>query len=290
MGNDNKIEIMMIQLLFDQKPSSPSTEQMRKALEKRFGDLGDTPYAETAKESSGDMFMFPLPGHKVVLQDSPEGVPVMAAFLSAQHESGLEVDEMKRHQLWDVENAVDIINECTNTILINTMLGAALPYKEQAEIMLSQVDAALECYPECIGIYAPQSGKLITPEMFQAQKKYSLAERFISLFVNARFFNVPDANEMIVDTLGFYVFGGADIQVHFKNMDPNKVVNYVYNIASYQFNNDFPIVSGDTIDSIDEKGKMNAEIQWNVQYENSLIDPVRTVLDINCGEFAGGNR
>ena len=73
-------------------------------------------------------------------------------------------------------------------------------------------------------------------------------------------------------------------------MDPNFVVNYVYNIASYQFDNEFPIKSGDTIDSLGENGHMQAETQWKVQYEDSLVVPARTVLDVNCGEFAGGNR
>ena len=287
---ENKIEIMMIQLLFKNKPESPTTEQFRNALEKRFGDLGDVPYAETAKESSGDMFMFPLPGHKVILQDQPDGVPVMSAFLASESDSGIDLDEMKRSQLWDVPNAEQLISECKYTVLVNTMLGAALPYKEQAEVMLAQVEAALECYPECIGIYAPQSGKLITPEMFEAQKNGSLTHRFIQLFMNVRFFNVSDANEMLIDTLGFSVFGGADVQVHFKGLDPNHVVNYVYNIASYQFENDFPVKSGDTIDSIDENGIMQTEPQWRVQYENALVDPERSVLDINCGKYAGGDR
>lgn len=287
---ESKIGIMMIQLMFKNKPKSPTTEQFRNALEKRFGNLGDLPFAETAKESKGDMFMFPLPEHKVVLQDHPDGVPVMAAFLASDSGSGIDLDEMKLSQLWDVPDADQIINECKYTVLVNTMLGAALPYKEQAEVILSQVEAALECYPECIGIYAPQSGKLITPEMFEEQKNYSLTERFIQLFVNVRFFNVSEANEMVIDTLGFFVFGGADVQVHFKGLNPNHVVNYVYNIASYQFENDFPIKSGDTIDSIDENGKMQITPQWTVQYENALIDPERSVLDINCGKYAGGGR
>ena len=287
---EDKIEIMMIQLLFKNKPASPTTEQFRNALEKRFGDLGDVPYAETAKESSGDMFMFPLPGHKVILQDKPEGVPVMAAFLASDPGSGIELVEMKRSQLWDVPDADQLISECKYTVLVNTMLGAALPYKEQAEVMLSQVEAALECYPECIGIYAPQSGKLITPAMFEEQKQLGLGERFIHLFMNVRFFNVADADEMVIDTLGFFVFGGAEVQVHFKELDPNHVVNYVYNIASYQFNNDFPIKSGETIDSIDENGIIQMTPQWTVQYENALIDPDRTVLDINCGKYAGSGR
>lgn len=290
MGNENETGIMMVQLLFKGKPMSPTAEQFRTALEKRLGDLGEMPYAETARESAGDMFMFPIPGHKVVMQDRPEGVPVMAVFLGSTPGSGLKVDEAQRLQLWDVPNGRDLIDECTDTILVNTALGAALPYREQAEVLLAQVDAALECYPECIGIFAAQSGKLITPEMFLNQRKFSLSERFIQLFVNARFFNIPDAGEMIIDTLGFNVFGGADVQVHFKDMNPNHVVDYVYNIASYQFDNNFPIKSGDIIDGIDENGQMQTSLQWKGQYEDSMVDPMRNVLDIACGEHAGGIR
>lgn len=289
-SEENKIEIMMVQLLFKSKPQSPTTEQFRAALEKHFGDLGETPYVEPSKDSTGDMFMFPIPKYKVTLKDRPDGVPVMAAYLASSSDSGIEVDDMKRQQFWDVPDANDIIDECTHSILVNTMLGIALSYKEQAEVMLAQIDAALECYPECIGIYAPQSGKLITPETFQDHKKYGLSERFINLFVNARFFNISDTDEMLVDTLGFYVFGGADVQVHFKKLNPNYVVNYVYNIASYQFDNEFPINSGETVDSIDENGEIKMEPQWRVQYEDSMVGPVRPVLDICCGEYAGGNR
>ena len=95
---------------------------------------------------------------------------------------------------------------------------------------------------------------------------------------------------MVVDTIGFYAFGGADVQVHFRGMDPNHVVRYVYNIASYQFNNEFPIKSGETVDSLDRNGNMQWEPQWKTQYEDSLIQPIRTVLDVNCGEFAAGTR
>ena len=95
---------------------------------------------------------------------------------------------------------------------------------------------------------------------------------------------------MIVDTLFFYTFGAADVQVHFHDLDPNAVVNYVYNIASYQFDNDFPIKSGETVDGLDENGKTSWDIQWKAQYEDSLIQPVRTVLDVNCGQYAAGYR
>lgn len=286
----NTTGIMMVQLLFKNKPKSTTAEQLRKTLEKYLGDLGEVPYVEPSAESSGDMFMFPVSKYRAVFKDKPDGVPVIAAFLSSEIDSGLNVDDMKRRQFWDVPNGNDIINECKNTILVQTMLGRALPYMQQAEILLAQVGAAIDCYPECIGIYAPQSGKLITPEMFDSLKDAGLSERFISLFVKARFFNIIDTDEMIVDTLGFDAFGGADVQVHFRNLSPSHVVAYAYNVASYQFENGFPIESGETIDSMDEDGNMQMTPQWAVQYEDSMVDPLRTVLDICCGECAGGNR
>ena len=50
-----------------------------------------------------------------------------------------------------------------------------------------------------------------------------------------------------------------------------------------------PIKSNDHIDGI-ENGSMSLNVQWNVQYEESLIQPIREVLDINTGEFAAGER
>ncbi len=95
---------------------------------------------------------------------------------------------------------------------------------------------------------------------------------------------------MVIDTIGMYVFGAADAQMHFHGLDPNDVVRYVYNITSYQFNNEYPVKSGDTIDGIGADGNIAQDIQWRAQYENSLIQPVRTVLDINCAQFAAGTR
>lgn len=291
MSEKREIQMMMVQLLFKNKPQTPSTDTLRSALEKYLGDLGNVPYAEPSQDmNNGVMFMFPLEKYKVVLKDAPDGMPVMASFLASNEQPCIKIDDFTRSQLWDVPNGNEIINECKYSVLISTILGAALPYRNQAEVLLAQIAAALDCYTDCIGIYSVQSGKLITPEMFADFKGLSLSERFIKLFVNARFFRIPDTDEMIVDTLGFYAFGGADVQVHFKGMDPNNVVRYVYNLASYQFDNDFVIENGETVDGLDKNGDIDMSLQWKVQYEKSLVKPERTVLDINCGEYAGGKR
>ena len=66
-------------------------------------------------------------------------------------------------------------------------------------------------------------------------------------------------------------------------------VLYQINMLSYMYDAGNPIKSNDHIDGI-ENGSMSLNVQWNVQYEESLIQPIREVLDINTGEFAAGDR
>lgn len=275
--------MLMAQLLFREKPDEADLKKLEKALKKQLGKV------ENVSEKP-DMPIFACKDHIAEFAGN-EKVPVTANYLGPREFSMENIDDLKRSQFWDYRDGASKIDEfkwCVDTF---TMFGRALPYREQAAMFLAQVDAALQCYPGCEAIYVVHSGKLTAPEDFEDCKRFDLAGRFIRLAVNARFFRINGTqDDMIVDTIGFFAFGGADVQVHFHGMDPNHVVNYVYNLASYQFNNDFPIKSGDTVDSLDQNGAMQWEPQWKTQYEDSLIQPIRTVLDINCGEFAAGQR
>lgn len=274
-------QMLMVQLLFDELPETASPDALKAALEADVGaveNISDKP----------DMPMFSC-ANFVGEFEGGDKVPVLANFL-APCEFKTDIDELNRSQFWDVKNGAEIIDSTKYCVNIFSMLSAGLHYKQQAELLLAQVGAALKCYPTCRAIYVIQSGKLTTPQQFEDCKQFDLAGRFIRLAVNARFFNITGTEDMIVDTIGFYVFGAADVQVHFHDLDPNHVVNYVYNIASYQFDAEFPVKSGDTLDSLDAQGNMVWEPQWHAQYEDSLIQPVRTVLDVNCGQFAAGTR
>lgn len=291
--NEPQPEAMMVQLLFREKPKSATVEEIRAALEKRVGSLGDIPYVEPSKESRADLVMLPLTKYKVVFKDKPEGMPAAATFMGPMEFSSEDIDGMTRSQFWDVKDGEQLIDSCKWQVLVHTMMSTGLHYKEQAELLLAQVGAALDCYPDCCALYAFQTGKLTSPDYFREEEKSDLtmSHRFIDLFVNARFFRIQGTeNDMVVDTVGFHTFLAADVQVHFHGLNPDHVVNYVYNIADYQFENEFPIKSGETVDSLDENGKMNWEPQWKTQYENSLINPLRTVLDVNCGQYAAGDR
>lgn len=274
-------ELFMAQLLFDELPDTAAPEALKEALEAEIGaveNISDKP----------DMPMFSCANFVGEFKGGDK-IPVLANFF-APCEFKTEIDELKRSQFWDVRNGEEIIDSAKYCVNIFAMLSGALHYKQQAELLLAQVGAALKCYPTCKAIYMIGSGKLTTPEQFEDCRQFDLAGRFIRLAVNARFFNINGSEDKIVDTLGFYAFGAADVQMHFRGLDPDHVVNYVYNLAGYQFDNDFPIKPGDTVDSIGADGSMQWEPQWRVQYENSLIQPVRTVLDVNCGQYAAGNR
>ena len=95
---------------------------------------------------------------------------------------------------------------------------------------------------------------------------------------------------MLIDSLGMYTLALPDVQMHFRNLDPNDVVRYVYNILDYQYENDFPIDNNDRLDGIGADGNISIDVQWRARYEDSLVQPLRPVLDINCGEFAAGTR
>lgn len=277
-------EMMIAQLLFREKPAEVDRKKLEETLGKLIGEVEDV-----SQEKEPVNLMFSCKEH-IGHFANDENVPVLASYLV--HEFGTDnIDEVKRSQFWDYPNGAEKIDEFKWCVSTFTMLQGGLHYKEQAELLLAQIDAALQCWPECEAIYVCHSGKLTTPKDFEECKQYDLAGRFIRLAVNARFFRINGTEgDMVVDTVGFYAFCAADVQVHFHGMDPNHVVRYVYNLASYQFNSEFPIKSGDTVDSLDNNGNMQWEPQWKTQYEDSLIQPVRLVLDVNCGEFAAGTR
>lgn len=66
-------------------------------------------------------------------------------------------------------------------------------------------------------------------------------------------------------------------------------MNHAYDMLSYIYDNDCPIQSGENIDGV-ENGEVSRNVQWKCQYEDSLIQPSRPVIDVCMGELASGKR
>lgn len=74
------------------------------------------PYVEPSGESSGNMFIFPVSKYTAAFEDKPDGVPVIATFLSSETDSGIDVDDMKRR----LGSTGDLYDEEEFCIFINT--------------------------------------------------------------------------------------------------------------------------------------------------------------------------
>lgn len=285
--------MLMAQMLFREKPAEISVSELQKAVEKILGEtelVYDAPkapifalknYRSVLKKEEGKEYK-----NAVDNGDGTVSMPVLANFIIGEEFDPKKIDAFTRSQFWDYRN----IDEFKYQVASFGVLSNGMDYKCQAELFVKQIEVVLSCFPEAEAIFVPHSGKLTSVENFKQVIGESLAVRFIRTAVNARFFRVENSEDSVIDTLGFFAFGAPDIQLHFHSLDPNSVVSYVYSIASYQFNEDFPVQSGDTIDGLDDSGNFSQTIQWSARYENSLIQPQRTVLDINCGKYAAGRR
>ena len=262
-----------------EKPQQPDNGAIGQALNQRFGDV------DLVCPGPG-LISFAVKKYPVTYKDGV--VPAQVVMTEVREFKQDTIDDFARSQLWDVQNGREILDSCRYQVSIFDMMSAGLEYKERCELLMDWLEAAMELYPDCTAVWIAPAGKLFTAEMVR-EHGVSREDRFVYFGVNARFFNIQGTDDQIVDTLGMYAVGLPDVQYHFHGLDPNRVVNHAYNVASYLFDRNAPVRSGETIDGL-LNGNMSQEVQWRCQYEDALIQPVRCVMDICPGEYAAGNR
>ena len=218
-------------------------------------------------------------------------IPPVALLAQGLKFDSSDVGMLERSQLWDVRNAEELLDSCKYSVFISDMMGgAAMDYKERCDMLMDWLEAVLPLFPNCKAIWVPTAGKLTLPDTLR-EGSLPRDQRFIFTCVNARYFKIEGTDgDMVVDTLGMYAVDLPDVQLHFRGLEPGAVTNYAYNICIYNYDANAPIKSGETIDGLGEDGKISREVQWRCQYEDALIQPIRTVLDIEAGGFAAGRR
>ena len=199
-----------------------------------------------------------------------------------------QIDEITRSQMWDCPESKEILSECKYHVVATDMLAGGMEYKDRADMLMDYMEALMEMYPTCEAVLFQTSGKMFTRDKI-VNHQIPRDRRFLYFAVNVRFFNIQGTEDMMVDSLGMSTLYLPDLQYHFHSMDPNWVVNHAYNMLSYIYDNDCPIKSGETIDGV-ENGELSRNVQWKCQYEDSLIQPIRPVLDVCMGKLAAGKR
>lgn len=273
--------VFIVHLLFDEKCALPDKETMQSIMDKHLGEAYCFAYDEK-------MAGFAPGKYKTHFEKENKDIPPQLMMTECLEINQPLMDEIAESQLWDCPESDEILNSCKYQIFANDMLAAGLNYKDRAEMLVHYVEALMEMFPTCKAVLFETSKKMLTRDKI-VNCNVPFESRFIYYAVNVRFFNIQGTDDMMVDTVGMSTLFMPDLQYHFHGMDPNAVVNHAYNVLSYIYDCDNPIKSGDHIDGIKD-GKMSMDVQWNVQYEDSLIQPIREVLDINMGEYASGAR
>ncbi len=275
--------VFVVKLLMKEQCDMPSVQRMQDVLSRHLGKMESFGGQSAEKGFAG----FAALDHPAKFSDRE--VPVQLCVLGCEPFEAQQIDDMQRSQMWDCPEDRDrILSECKYAVLANDMLGGGLQTRERANMLMDYLEALLELFPSCEAVLFHNSGKLVLADTVRNGEVRDL-NRYIRYCVNVRLFNISGTEDHVIDTLGLSLLYIEDLQYHFHNMDPNWVVNHAYNMASYILNNDCPIKHGDTIDGIAD-GKLVQDIQWKCRFEDSLVGPMRPVLDVCMGEYAAGKR
>lgn len=271
--------VFVMHLLMRDMTEMPSQDKMTEVMKKYLKDVDCFSYDE-------NMAGFAVNKYKLEFK---EGVlsPQLLVMKCMENERKY-LNPLNLSQMWDCPESEKVFEACPYEIVVTDMLAGTMDYKERANMLMDFMEAMVELYPQCEAVYFQTSGKLM-PAYKIREHKIPRDDRFIYFAVNVRFFNIEGTKDSIVDSLGMSTLFLPDLQYHFHGMNPDWVVKHAYNMLSYIYSNNNPIESGETVDGIAD-GNMSYDVRWKCQYENSLVQPVRQVIDVYMNEYAAGAR
>ncbi|MDF2660638.1 MAG: hypothetical protein K0Q94_3429 [Paenibacillus sp.] len=271
--------LFQMYLLFEEQAERPDAATIREALQARCGQV-DTVSGNEALSS------FAIEAYKVAYRDGELPAQVMMADVTPFQQEA--ITDLERTQFWTMPDGEDVLQRCRYKLLISDFMAAGLDYKSRASLLADWLEIAVSLFPTCQAVWIPSSGKLLVPSEI-ADNPYEGASRFLQFGVNIRFFNVHGTEDSLIDSLGLFALGLPDVQYHFHTLDPNDVSRHAFNVAAYVFEAEAPVQDGETIAGLRD-GEMVQDVYWTCQYEMSLIQPSRDVMDVCPGEYAAGGR
>jgi hypothetical protein len=177
------------------------------------------------------------------------------------------------------------IQKCSYRIVVTDIMAIGVDYRKRMEIFQKTLYAIVELIP-CEGIHFHITEQVISRGDYLENNP--LDTNYDPLFgiLNVRTFNIKDKkDEYLMDTLGLSAIGLCDLQCHFEDLNPNKIIDILYSYGYYIFDN------SDAADNLKEIESVNEGEKWKCEYEISIAEPKRVVIDINPGKkFSGVGR
>lgn len=234
-----------------------------------------------AKElDQGGVLLF----HTDVLCQYAEGeAPVQTSIFATDRESSPESYADEVNQSWRCENAIELIAKAKRSVLVTEMMASLAAPNDRLRLFHGVLEAVIRVARPAALVFK-HSQQVVDPADYLNSLDAPLLERPGS--INVRFFQITDRpGEMLMDLVGLGTIGLHDLQCHFLDLSPDEVSQQLYGLANYLFENGPVIESGHTIEGVTPGTK------WRCQFENSLLPPDRSVLDLNPGRpFAAGDR
>jgi hypothetical protein len=222
--------------------------------------------------------------HKVhMVQYSDRQAPAQSAILASSQPVRLEAYRKEIQQSWRCPREEELLRACNESRLVTELFSQLLPARDRITLFHGALQAMIEVTNRDALVFK-HSQQVIEPSEYLAACGQQPILRPGSL--NVRFFKISDsAGELLMDTRGMAEIGLHDLQCHFRQLDPTEVARVLFNTAVYVFENGPVIESGQTVEGVEPGSK------WRCQFEDSLLEPQREVLDLNPGKpYAPGKR
>jgi hypothetical protein len=233
-------------------------------------------------EAGSNTHIFFHKNHSVQFKNG--AVTPATAILATNKASDPAAYAEKIQQSWSCVDAGERIAASTTSWLVTEMMARGLEPAERIRLFHGVLQAMVEL-TKPHAIVFEHSQQIVAPDAYLESCSDDPIQRLGSL--NVRFYNINSsaAADMIMDTRGLDEIGLHDLQCHFRDLDPNAVSQVLFTTARYIFENGPVIKSGQTVVGADPDSK------WLCQFEESLLEPTRELLDLDPGPpFAAGAR
>ena len=244
------------------------------ALAARAEQLLDSEIETLAPDSNNGTFLLIHKNHSVQLEERV--VVPQTAILATDKETNPADYTTTVQQSWACNDAAARIESSKCALLVTEMLADGLEPADRLRLFHGVLQALVEV-TQPNAIVFKHSQQIAYPLAYLESCEKDPIERLGSL--NVRFYSISNSEtrDMLMDTRGLDEIGLHDLQVHFRDLDPNDVSQLLFSTAKYIFEN------GPVIDADQTVAGTVPDSKWGCQFEQSLVAPKRAVLDLNPG-------